>query len=129
MNGYQCYLKRVGKVLEMEVQASKKFNYNLGLKMIRGAYMNEERKLAAENGSESPVWDTLEETHTCYNEAMQHVIINMKHEDMLFVASHNVETVDIASELAESYGLKDNKRIRFGQLRGFSDTVTGTLAA
>jgi len=47
MNGYQCYLKRMKNVIPMEVRASKEFDFNLGIKLIRGAYMNEERELAA----------------------------------------------------------------------------------
>ena len=47
MNGYQCYLKRMMNIIPMEVRASKEFEFNLGIKLIRGAYMNEERELAA----------------------------------------------------------------------------------
>lgn len=57
MNGYQCYLKRMEKVIPMEVRASKDFDFNLGVKLIRGAYMMEERSLASEQGKDSPVWD------------------------------------------------------------------------
>jgi len=46
MNGYQCYLKRMANVIPMEVRASQEFDYNMGIKLIRGAYMNEERELA-----------------------------------------------------------------------------------
>jgi proline dehydrogenase len=48
MNGYQCYLKRMAKVIPDEVELSKVMGYNLGVKLIRGAYMTEERELAAE---------------------------------------------------------------------------------
>ena len=48
MNGYQCYLKRMANVIPMEVKASQEYGYNMGIKLIRGAYMNEERELAAE---------------------------------------------------------------------------------
>lgn len=128
MNGYQCYAKRMATVIPMEVAASKALNYNLGVKLIRGAYMNEERNLAAEQGCESPIWEDIESTHKCYNYCMQYVIENMKKEDMVFVASHNVETCDIAKRLATERGFKDLERVRFGQLRGFSDQVTGQLA-
>lgn len=57
MNGYQCYLKRMEKVIPMEVRASKDFDFNLGVKLIRGAYMMEERSLASEQSKDSPVWD------------------------------------------------------------------------
>lgn len=46
MNGYQCYLKRMPQVIRDEVATSKVLGYNLGIKLIRGAYMIEERKLA-----------------------------------------------------------------------------------
>lgn len=129
MNGYQCYLKRIGKVIPIEVKSSQAFNYNLGIKLIRGAYMNEERDLAAKLGNESPVWDTIEETHACYNNNVSHLISNMKIDDMVFVASHNIETVALATELTQKFGFKETERVRFGQLRGFSDAVTGRLAA
>lgn len=81
MNGYQCYLKRMEKVIPMEVSASKFLNYNLGIKLIRGAYMMEERSHAADQGRESPVWDEIDETHSCYNANMSHIIKNMTQED------------------------------------------------
>lgn len=57
-------------LIPMEVRASKNFNFNLGIKLIRGAYMLEERGLALEQGRESPVWDQIEDTHRCYNSQM-----------------------------------------------------------
>ena len=121
MNGYQCYLKRMANTIPMEVKASQAYGYNLGIKLIRGAYMNEERELAAKEGLESPVWDTIEDTHNCYNENLRLLLTQMKHEDMVFVASHNKDTCDIAMDLADERGFKETERVRFGQLRGFSD--------
>ena len=59
MNGYQCYLKRMSETIGMEVKASQVFGFNLGIKLVRGAYMSEERGIAAEQGVESPVWDDI----------------------------------------------------------------------
>ena len=42
-----------------EISASKALGYNLGIKLVRGAYMIEERTVAAERGVESPVWDNI----------------------------------------------------------------------
>ena len=77
------------EVLKHEVATSQVLGYNLGVKLIRGAYMSEERILAAENNYESPVWDTIEETHSCYNDCMNHIIGNIQENSMLFIASHN----------------------------------------
>jgi len=127
MNGYQCYMKRMGQVIPMEVRASAEFGYNLGIKLIRGAYMNEERNLASEQGRESPVWDTIEDTHKCYNTNMAHILRSMKPTDSLFVASHNVDTVALAKEITSERGLTQS--VRFGQLRGFSDQVTSEICS
>jgi hypothetical protein len=60
--------------------------------------MLEERALAAEQGVESPVWDALDDTHKCYNDSMTHIIDNLEEHSMLFIASHNAESVDIAKD-------------------------------
>lgn len=116
----------MASVIPMEVRASHEFGFNLGLKLIRGAYMNEEREIAMKKGVESPVWDSIDETHACYNNNVEHVIPRMKPHDLLLVASHNKESCEIAMELATEHCLVD--RIRFGQLKGFSDQITGDIA-
>lgn len=92
----------------MEVAAAKAYGFNLGVKLIRGAYMMEERELAAKGGFESPVFDSIEETHDCYNNNMEHIIKNMTDKDMILVASHNVDTVAIATGLVDDLGFKEN---------------------
>jgi proline dehydrogenase len=114
MNGYQCYLKRLTQVIYPEVAASKVLGYNLGIKLIRGAYMNEERELAQKHNYESPVWDTIEDTHACYNECMTHVIDNLPDNSLLLIASHNHDSVKIAQERIVARGIKGDHRVRFG---------------
>ena len=95
--------------------------------MIRGAYMNEERALAEEKGCESPVWDTIEETHNCYNSNLEKILRNVEGNDCVFVASHNQDSVEVAKKV-----IKERKislaNVRFGQLKAFSDQITQSLA-
>ena len=51
----------------------------------------------------------------------------MKHEDLIFIASHNKDTCDIAMDMAEDRAFKESGRVRFAQLRGFSDQLTSDL--
>jgi len=74
MNGYQNYLTRMAYVVPMEIHSSKVHGYNLGIKLIRGAYMNEERELASKHGYVSPVHDSIEGTHQCYNRNLDLII-------------------------------------------------------
>lgn len=129
MNGFQNYLTRMKHVIPMEVHASRVFNFNLGVKLIRGAYMNEERELAASQGSTSPVWASIEQTHECYDTNLAHVISHMTPADQILVASHNQHSVEVAkTAMAENYRLRHaQERVSFGQLMGFSDNVTGGL--
>lgn len=90
--------------------------------------MNEERELAKKIGCESPVHETIEGTHRCYNDNIEAIITNMKQNDALFVGSHNVDSVEKAVDLATRHGMLSEKSVMFGQLQGFSDQVTGDLA-
>ena len=98
----------------MEVKASQVFGFNLGIKLVRGAYMMEEREIAEKQGIESPVWDDIEATHKCYNDSMEYIIRHMNNQDMLFVASHNNFTCDKAINLIDEYGFRESERVRFG---------------
>jgi len=89
--------------------------------------MNEEMKLAQQNGQESPVWGSIEETHSCYNDCLKMALENVKTNSLIFVASHNLESVKIAKKEILARGFTDD-RVRFGQLKAFSDQITGQLA-
>lgn len=120
MNGYQCYLKRMRGVIAHEVECSKKLGYNLGLKLVRGAYMREERELAQQIGCDSPVCESLEETHASYNDCLKIAIEGLGENGLVFVASHNLNSINLAKEMIKEKGI-DKDRVRFGQLKAFSD--------
>lgn len=58
---------------------------------------------------------------------MEHIIDNLPQHSMLFVASHNVNSIEIAKNKILAKQFPDH-RVRFGQLKAFSDQVTGQLA-
>lgn len=65
--------------------------------------MNEERKLAQEGGYESPVQDTIEDTHRNYNTNLKLFIQNLRPNDRMLIGSHNNESVDIAKKLIKEF--------------------------
>lgn len=119
-NTYQCYLKRMKTLIPDEISASKALGYNLGVKLVRGAYMIEERTVAAERGVESPVWDHIEETHDCYNDNLAALVQNVGEHGLIMLASHNVDSVSLAKAEMARNGV-DSNCVQFGQLKGFSD--------
>ena len=50
-------------------------NCYFGAKVVRGAYLERERYLAAENGYEDPVHPTYEATGQMYNQVINHMIV------------------------------------------------------
>ena len=67
MAGLQCYLKDAAARIETDMQRAAAEGWKFGAKTVRGAYMVVERARAAEKGYESPIWDSLQETHDNYN--------------------------------------------------------------
>lgn len=63
----QCYLKDADARIEADMQRAAAEGWRVGAKTVRGAYMVVEQGRAAERGYESPIWDSLPETHASYN--------------------------------------------------------------
>ena len=91
----------------LEIECATRLGYNIGVKLIRGAYMNEERKIAREQGIESPVQETIEDTHRNYNNNLRLLMSSVGPKDRLFIGSHNNESVDIAKKLIKERALSN----------------------
>ena len=66
----QCYLNNQLQRLDKIYNFCREYNLKLGIKLVRGAYLNEENKLAEENGYPSPICDSFEETNNNYNSSL-----------------------------------------------------------
>lgn len=102
--------------------------YVLGVKLVRGAYMEKERKRAAEMGYPSPIQPDKQATDADYDRALEYCI---QHLDTICFcnASHNEMSNLYLCELMGRYNLATNDdRITFGQLYGMSDHLSFNLA-
>lgn len=100
----------------------------LGAKLVRGAYMEKERRRAEEQNYASPIQPSKEASDRDYNAGVEFCI---EHLDRigLIVASHNEQSSLRAVELLDKKGLPHNhKHIHFSQLYGMSDNITFNLA-
>ena len=102
--------------------------YYIGMKVVRGAYMEKERDRAEEKGYESPICKDKQATDDNYNEAIRFM---MNHDKMaLFAGTHNEESSYLLMELAKEHQVKTNDmRLWFGQLYGMSDHISYNLAS
>lgn len=117
---------RLDYLKELHTKAQQKGFY-IGMKVVRGAYMEKERERAEEKGYPSPICKNKEATDINYDEAIKYM---MKHPKMaLFAGTHNEESSYLLMDLAKKHGIKENdKRLWFGQLFGMSDHISYNLA-
>ena len=118
-NTFQCKLKNTGSELQIDIDYAKEENIMYGLKMVRGAYLEEERKLARELEYPDPTNPSFEATTNMYNRVMDMSLREVRRGGMeLMVATHNTDSVRRAIRVMELLGIPKRGGVRFGQLLG-----------
>jgi len=127
-NTYQLYRHDRLAFLKDSYEAAKTRGFILGAKLVRGAYMEKERKRAAEMNYTSPIQATKEATDSDYNLAVKFSIDHIR-TIALVVASHNEYSNLYATQLLKERNLPfDHQHVHFSQLYGMSDNITFNLA-
>ena len=127
-NTYQHYRHDRLAFLKDSFEAAEKRNFILGAKLVRGAYMEKERKRAEEMNYTSPIQVSKEATDSDYNLAVKFSIDNI-HRIAVVVASHNEYSNLYATELLIQKNLPLNhEHVHFSQLYGMSDNISFNLA-
>lgn len=100
----------------------------IGIKFVRGAYMEEERALAAEKGYPDPICANKEETDKNFNTGVVYVMDRLDRFE-LFMGTHNEISNSLLVDLLAEKGLKPNDpRVYFSQLYGMSANLSFNLA-
>lgn len=135
-NTYQCYLRQAHKYLTADLDSAARQNFYFGAKLVRGAYMEQERQRAASVGYEDPINPTFEATSEMYHKCMEEGMIRIKElkkigqhtKIALMAATHNEDTVRFVLKKMEEHGIeRTDKVICFGQLYGMCDQVSFPL--
>lgn len=116
------YLKKIH-------QQAKQGAFYIGIKLVRGAYMEKENERAEENNYPSPICASKAATDENYNTALRYITDNL---DVfsLFAGTHNETSTYYLMELMQEKNITTHDfRIWFGQLYGMSDTISFNLAA
>ena len=72
-------------------QRAKANGYHIGMKLVRGAYMEKEAKRAEEKGYKNPICETKQATDTNFNEGLNYMLDNIT-EMAVFAGTHNEES-------------------------------------
>ncbi|MCF6294487.1 MAG: proline dehydrogenase family protein [Flavobacteriaceae bacterium] len=102
--------------------------FKLGMKIVRGAYLEKERERAEDKGYPSPICKNKQETDENFNNVLTYILDNI--EDIsLFIGTHNEESSYLAMELMQKKNIAINdNRVWFGQLYGMSDHISFNLS-
>jgi len=115
------YLKKLHEKAKTE-------GFFIGMKLVRGAYMEKENERAIEKGYPSPICASKEATDENYDAAVKYMV---DHLDMMsiFEGTHNEASTYFLMSLMEEKGIQStDDRIWFGQLYGMSDNISYNLA-
>lgn len=116
------YLKNLHEQAKVE-------GFYIGMKLVRGAYMEKENERAAERGQKSPICESKEATDINYDAAVLYMVENID-KMAIFAGTHNENSsYKLMQLMQEKVIAKNDKRIFFGQLLGMSDNISFNLAA
>ena len=128
-NTFQMYRHDRLEFLIESFDRAQRDNFLLGAKLVRGAYMEKERKRAQLYALPDPINPDKATTDDHYNTAMRFCL---DHLDRLAMcnASHNAHSAMLQVELMDKKGIAhDHPHTLFSQLLGMSDNLTFNLAA
>ncbi|KAF5769794.1 putative proline dehydrogenase [Helianthus annuus] len=122
----QAYLKDAGQRLFETKKAADKMGLPIGFKLVRGAYMSSERKLAHSLGVESPIHNSINDTHHCFNECASYMLDEVSSgPGGLILATHNLKSGKMAARKARDLGIgKDSDKLEFASLYGMADAMS-----
>lgn len=131
-NTYQTYLKNTYNEIVTDLEQAQRQNFYWGAKLVRGAYIEQERARAAAMGYEDPTCETVDATTNSFHRCLKEILSRVKNEQNdrlgIMVASHNEDTVRYAIQLMKEHGIgPGDKVVCFGQLLGMCDHITFPL--
>ncbi len=127
-NTYQMYRWASLQNIKNAHQLAHERGFILGSKLVRGAYMENERKRAGIKGYEDPICTDKYITDKSYNEGLKYCVENINTIE-LFSGSHNERSNLYLIALMKNHTIeRADKRIFFAQLYGMSDNISFVLS-
>ena len=115
------YLKKLQEKAKSE-------GFFIGMKLVRGAYLEKENERAQKMGYPTPICASKEATDDNYNATVKYMIDNIDTMS-LFEGTHNEFSASNLMDLMRERGIQPNdNRVWFGQLYGMSDHISFNLA-
>ena len=92
-------LQHAEAMLSLDLAFAEESGFMYGVKLVRGAYMEQERVLAREKGYPDPIWPSKTDTDDCYNYLLDKLLrCSQQKLAHIMVASHNEQTISFATQ-------------------------------
>ena len=128
-NTLQLYRHDRLEYLQKLHEEARVYDFKIGVKIVRGAYMEKENERAKEKGYPTPICKDKQHTDQNFDTTMKYILRNIG-SISVFIGTHNEESSYRAMKLmAELTIAKDDFRVWFGQLYGMSDHISFNQAA
>ncbi len=109
-------------------ERAKEQGFKIGIKVVRGAYLEKENERADEMGYPTPMCPSKKATDENFDDCVSYILDHLD-TISLFSGTHNEESCYKLMELMEEKGIaRNDERIGFGQLYGMSDHISFNLA-
>jgi proline dehydrogenase len=127
-NTYQLYRSEGLGILMQHISKAKLGGFKIGAKLVRGAYMEKERKRAEELNYPDPINESKAKTDEQFNLALEACMDNMETVSIC-CGTHNETSCKLGVDLLNKKGLDSgDQRVYFAQLLGMSDNISYNLA-
>ena len=127
-NTYQMYRHDKLADLKADFQIAKETGFILGVKIVRGAYMEKERKRALEMDYPSPIQPDKAATDKHYDDSLTFCVKNIAQIGIV-CGTHNEDSSRLLTELIDENNIPhNNEHIYFAQLLGMSDNLSFNLS-
>jgi len=128
-NTLQCYRWDRVDYLKSLHERAKHDGFKIGMKIVRGAYMEKERTRAVEKGYKSPICIDKQASDDNFDAALTYILNNLG-DISIFVGTHNEQSCYLAMEMMKRLDIaKEDNNVWFGQLYGMSDHISFNLAS
>ena len=121
----QAYLRETSADVERLIELAERRQTPFMVRLVRGAYWDQECIVAAQRGWPVPVWQRQVDTDRCYDTCAER-LLNAHAFIYTAIATHNPRSMSHALAIAESLGL-DEQAFEFQMLYGMGEPLQAAL--
>ena len=127
-NTYQLYRHDRLEALKNAHHTATEAGYYVGVKLVRGAYMEKEARVAKQRGQQNPINPSKQATDDLYDQALRYCVQPIDRISSCAGTHNEASSLLLTQLMQEAHIAPSDPRVWFAQLYGMSDNLTYNLA-